>query len=59
MTKSEWMDFFNEEARKYDNNAFTHNTLNEVDFLEKELGLPNGASILAIDCGSVGKGGMG
>jgi len=52
MSGNEWADFFNDHAPLYDDNCFTKNTLNEVDFLIEELAMPTGASILDIGCGT-------
>ena len=35
--RNEWSDFFDGYAAKYETNAFTHNTVAEVDFLVKVL----------------------
>ena len=52
MGRTEWADFFNDHAPIYDDNCFTKNTLNEVDFLIRELEMPPGASVLDIGCGT-------
>jgi SAM-dependent methyltransferase len=50
--KSTWEKFFDAHAPIYDENEFTKNTIQEVDFLLKELELPPGASILDVGCGT-------
>jgi ubiquinone/menaquinone biosynthesis C-methylase UbiE len=50
--KNTWQEFFDAHAPVYDQNDFTKNTIREVDFLLEELGVPNGASILDVGCGS-------
>ena len=52
MTRTEWADFFDDHAPKYDENCFTKNTIREVDFVEEELALPPGAAILDVGCGT-------
>jgi len=44
--------FFDGHAPVYDENVFTKNTLNEVDFLLEELGLAPGGSVLDVGCGT-------
>jgi SAM-dependent methyltransferase len=50
--KSRWEKFFDAHAPIYDQNEFTKNTVQEVDFLLEELELPCGASILDVGCGT-------
>jgi ubiquinone/menaquinone biosynthesis C-methylase UbiE len=50
MTK--WEQFFNGHAPLYMGNAFTKNTVAEVDFLVEELALRAGSSILDMGCGT-------
>ncbi len=50
--KSTWETFFDAHAPVYEDNAFTKNTLPEVDFLIEELALPQGGSILDVGCGT-------
>ncbi|MCX6026264.1 MAG: class I SAM-dependent methyltransferase [Chloroflexi bacterium] len=47
-----WQDFFDYHAPRYLENAFTKDTLAEVDFLVEELDLPPGSSILDVGCGT-------
>jgi SAM-dependent methyltransferase len=49
---NEWAEFFNSFAPVYDQEIFTKNTVNEIEFLIKEFNLPAGASILDIGCGT-------
>jgi SAM-dependent methyltransferase len=50
--KTIWERFFDAHAPVYNDNVFTKNTLNEVDFLLEELQLPPGSVILDIGCGT-------
>ena len=50
-TKNEWLTFFREESRQYEEEVFTKNTDFEVDFLLEELNLPTGSRILDMGCG--------
>lgn len=53
MTKiNGWRLFFNEHAPKYMDECFTKNTEYEVNFLEEELKIPGGSTILDIGCGT-------
>lgn len=53
MTRSnEWEEFFDGHAPVYMDNSFTKNTLEEVDFVLEELGLPPGSRILDVGCGT-------
>lgn len=52
MPKNEWQDFFNKHAPVYDENVFTKNTSQEVDFLLEELALEPGVAILDVGCGT-------
>jgi cyclopropane fatty-acyl-phospholipid synthase-like methyltransferase len=47
-----WQRFFQAEAPRYLEYGFTKNTAAEVDFIEGELGLLSGQSILDIGCGT-------
>ncbi|OQY10840.1 MAG: cyclopropane-fatty-acyl-phospholipid synthase [Marinitoga sp. 4572_148] len=47
-----WEIFFNNHALNYLNENFTFNTFEEVNFIEEELKLPVGSSILDIGCGT-------
>jgi SAM-dependent methyltransferase len=49
---ADWEKFFDGHAPVYMDNAFTANTLSEVDFLVKELELKPGATILDVGCGT-------
>ena len=50
--KSNWKAFFDAIAPVYEREAYTLNTIAEVDFLETELHLPAVASILDLGCGT-------
>ncbi len=50
--KADWEKFFDGHAPVYLENDFTANTINEVDFLIKELRLKPGAAILDVGCGT-------
>lgn len=50
--RNEWEEFFDEHAPEYMENSFTHNTLEEVDFIIEELGLGPGSRILDVGCGT-------
>ena len=50
--KKTWEDFFDAHAPIYNDNCFTKNTLREADFLVEEMGLPVGAAILDVGCGT-------
>lgn len=47
-----WQAFFDAHAEVYDQNPFTRNTLQEVDFLVAEMGLSPGTSVLDVGCGT-------
>ncbi len=50
---NEWRRFFNRQfAPLYEQEEFTKNTVQEIDFLVQEFGLPPGASILDVGCGT-------
>jgi SAM-dependent methyltransferase len=49
---NEWQVFFNEYAPQYNNEVFTQNTTDEITFLEEELELPFGSTILDVGCGT-------
>ncbi|HEX9897265.1 MAG TPA: methyltransferase domain-containing protein [Dehalococcoidales bacterium] len=49
---NEWQEFFDSHASVYDQEIFTKNTANEIEFLVKEFNLPAGVSILDIGCGT-------
>lgn len=49
--KSHWVQFFDGHAPQYLNNAFTKNTIAEVEFVLEELKLPAGSKILDMGCG--------
>jgi SAM-dependent methyltransferase len=50
--KHEWLRFFDHHAPRYNDEAFTANTLAEVDFVIAELQLPAGGWLLDIGCGT-------
>ena len=50
--RNEWEEFFDGHAPVYMDNSFTKNTLEEVDFVLEELGLPPGSRILDVGCGT-------
>jgi len=50
--RTEWTEFFDQEAPAYDENVFTKNTLAEVDFLIDVLGLERGMAVLDVGCGT-------
>jgi SAM-dependent methyltransferase len=50
--KGIWEAFFDAHAPVYDENQFTNNTVQEVDFLLEELSLKKGALILDVGCGT-------
>jgi SAM-dependent methyltransferase len=49
---SDWERFHDLEAAIYDDLEYTKNAAQEVDFLTDELGLPPGASVLDVGCGT-------
>ncbi|UCD17698.1 MAG: class I SAM-dependent methyltransferase [Candidatus Zixiibacteriota bacterium] len=51
-SKNPWQTFFNYHAPKYDDEMFVKNTTAEVEFILKELRLPEGAAILDVGCGT-------
>ena len=49
---NEWELFFDRHAPHYMDNTFTKNTIEEVEFIIKELKLPAGSYILDVGCGT-------
>ncbi len=49
---NQWERFFDEHAPVYMDNSFTRSTVQEVDFVLKELKLPLRSCILDMDCGT-------
>ena len=52
MADSVWREFFDSYAPQYMNEAFTADSVREVEFLVEVLGQPAGASILDVGCGT-------
>ena len=52
MATTEWQRFFREEAERYLRNDFTRNTVSEVDFIIRELGVKPGQCFLDVGCGT-------
>lgn len=50
--RTEWADFFDDEAPRYDGNPFTSATVAEVDFVVQRLGLVPGSAVLDVGCGT-------
>jgi len=51
--KKQWYEsFFENYAQKYDNENFTHGTIGECNFLEKELAFNKSLKILDVGCGT-------
>jgi len=50
--KTTWERFFDAHAPIYEDNVFTKNTVNEVDYLLDELHLPPGGAVLDVGCGT-------
>jgi len=52
MQKQWYESFFENYAQKYDNENFTHGTIGECDFIEKELAFDKSLKILDVGCGT-------
>lgn len=52
LMQNEWEFFFDHHAPHYMDNVFTKNTLEEVEFIIKEVALPAGSHILDVGCGA-------
>lgn len=50
--KTKWEEFFDAHAPMYNQNAFTRNTIAEVDFVTEALAVSPGASLLDVGCGT-------
>jgi cyclopropane fatty-acyl-phospholipid synthase-like methyltransferase len=50
--RNEWEEFFNGHAPVYMDNPFTENTVEEIDFVLRELSLPEHGHILDVGCGT-------
>ena len=50
--KQWYEELFENYGRKYDNENFTHGTLGECDFIEKEIGFDRSLKIIDIACGT-------
>jgi len=51
--KTSWEQFFDAHAPIYDDNVFTGNTINEVDFVLEELEVKAGDSVLDVGCAAM------
>ena len=53
MNKKQWYELlFENYGQKYDNESYTHGTLGECDFIEKELKSDKSLKILDVGCGT-------
>jgi ubiquinone/menaquinone biosynthesis C-methylase UbiE len=51
-SENPWKTFFDQHAPQYMQEVFTRNTAEEINFLQRELSLPEGSHILDVGCGT-------